>query len=337
MITKRADFTQGPNQVSTTDVAAGEVAADLSTPLTSPDSPLASTLYPPEGPAPEGTNPATAQQMAREAAVRGESAPGVEAEEVVWEARYSLKNFIGRLTLWTLASLGWLGLLGWMWSTDRYHGGTAFSVNVLGIILGIAWMVLLFRMFRARQCHFYQLTTRRLFVSSGLFSRRRDQMELIGIKDVFERQTLVERWLSVGTVVVVSPKSELPTFYLAGVNDPKRVLMAWCPRLLSFRRGARRKSVFERILDRCSPEGHFKNLPESAIHPPGPVSLAPRETCASWIGMGCSAGNLGSSDQSQLPPNENSPGVAGLAKMGRCPMARGSRKSTRYGSFTRSG
>jgi hypothetical protein len=57
-----------------------------------------------------------------------------------------------------------------------------------------------------------------------MFRRRRDQMELIGIKDVFERQSLAQRWLGVGTVVVVSPKSELPQFYLTGVCEPKRVM-----------------------------------------------------------------------------------------------------------------
>jgi hypothetical protein len=162
--------------------------------------------------------------MAQDAAVKGESAPGVEGEQVVWEARYSMKNFIGRLTLWTLATLGLLWLVSWMWTHGHLQGAGAIAMAALGIGMGIAWLALLIRILQARYSHFYQLTTRRLFVTTGLFRRRRDQMELIGIKDVFERQTLAQRWLGVGTVVVVAPKAELPTFYLTGVNDPKRVM-----------------------------------------------------------------------------------------------------------------
>jgi hypothetical protein len=210
--------------MSTTDVETVPAAHDWLRPRSAPEGPVANPLYPPQGPAPDGTNPEVAQQMAQETALKGENATGVQGEQVVWEARYSMKNFLGRLTVWGLATLGCLWLLGWTWSTGRLHGGVAFTVAGLGIALGIAWILLLFRILQARVSHFYQLTTRRLFVTTGLFHRRRDQMELIGVKDVFERQNLVERWLGVGTVVVVSPKAELPTFYLTGVSDPKRVM-----------------------------------------------------------------------------------------------------------------
>ena len=56
--------------------------------------------------------------------------------------------------------------------------------------------------------------------------RRRDQMELLRVKDVFTRQSLTERWLMLGTVVIVPDDRDLPTFYLAGVRDPKQVMDA---------------------------------------------------------------------------------------------------------------
>jgi hypothetical protein len=219
------------NQISTAD--AGVVrgtpdwlrprAASAGPPTASADTP-ANPLYPPQGPAPDGTDPAIAQQMAQETALEGERATGVQGEQVVWEARYSMRNFIGRLSLCALASLGLLCLLDWTWTHGHLHGGGAVAMAALGIVMGIVWLALLGRIIQARLSHFYQLTTRRLFVTTGLFRRRRDQMELIGIKDVFERQTLAQRWLGVGTVVVVSPNAELPTFYLTGVNDPKPVM-----------------------------------------------------------------------------------------------------------------
>jgi hypothetical protein len=224
MTDKAAHLIPNPNQTSMSDVrdvpAAPGTSATESSTHTAPTHPL----YPPQGPAPEGINPAIAQEMAQEAARQGDRAPGVVGEQVVWEARYSLKKFLGRLIVWTIMTVAWLGLLFGVWSKNEFHGAGAVTVDALGVAVALAWIFLLFRMFQARQSHFYRLTTRRLFLSSGLFHRRRDQMELIGIKDVFERQTLGERWLSVGTVVVVAPKAELPTFYLTGVNDPKRVM-----------------------------------------------------------------------------------------------------------------
>ena len=85
-------------------------------------------------------------------------------------------------------------------------------------------MTLLYRMAQARYGHYYRLTNRRLFVSTGLMRRRRDQMELLRVKDVYTRQTLVERWMSLGTVIVVSSEKELPIFYITGVSDPKQVM-----------------------------------------------------------------------------------------------------------------
>jgi len=47
---------------------------------------------------------------------------------------------------------------------------------------------------------------------------------LLRINDVYTKQTLIGRWLSVGTVVVVSSEAQLPMVYLAGVDDPKSVM-----------------------------------------------------------------------------------------------------------------
>ena len=51
-----------------------------------------------------------------------------------------------------------------------------------GFILG-------FKFLRARRNHHYRLTTRRLFLTTGLFQRRVDQVELVRVKDLFVRRT----------------------------------------------------------------------------------------------------------------------------------------------------
>jgi hypothetical protein len=185
-------------------------------------------LYPPEGPDPKGTRPDAVAELEHQtpAPANAEAGLGIEGEEVVWEARYAMKNFIGRLTFRALSTLGWVGLAVYTWGYG--HTNLAVLTTLLGAVLALLWLIVGYRILLARCGHYYRLTTRRLFVSTGLLRRRRDQLELLRVKDVFTRQTLFERWLSLGTVVVVADDKELPTFYLTGVNDPRRVMdLVW--------------------------------------------------------------------------------------------------------------
>ncbi len=143
-------------------------------------------------------------------------------EEVVWEARYSMKNFLGRLAVRSLLTVAWIALAVYTWGYG--HEAIATVTIVAGLVVLGAWLQLLYRIIQARFSHYYRLTNKRLFVSTGLLRRRRDQMELLHVKDVFTKQALVQRWLSIGTVVVVSKDAALETCYLPGVDDPKRVM-----------------------------------------------------------------------------------------------------------------
>jgi hypothetical protein len=184
--------------------------------------PAAETLYPPEGPAPEGLKPGEAVEMAQGADAPAATGVGIEGEEVVWEARYSMKNFLARIALRVVLTAAWLILAFETWVNGR--SDFEYMTGILGLALLLFWLILAVRMVQARFGHFYRLTNRRLFVSTGLARRRRDQMELLRVKDVYTRQNLLDRWLSIGTVVVVSQEKELPIFYIAGVNDPQEVM-----------------------------------------------------------------------------------------------------------------
>ena len=142
---------------------------------------------------------------------------------VVWEARYSMRNFLGRLITRTALSIAWVVLAFYTWSAG--HSNLAPATWTALAIVVILWVVLAYQMLQARLSHYYRLTNRRLFVSTGIIHRRRDMMELLRVKDVFtHQQSLMERWLSLGTVVVVPGEKELPTFFVAGVADPKEVM-----------------------------------------------------------------------------------------------------------------
>ena len=71
--------------------------------------------------------------------------------------------------------------------------------------------------------HYYRLTSRRLFLTTGIFHRRVDQVELVRVKDLFVRQTLVGSWLDVGSVILISSEQTLPKAVLLGIEEPQRV------------------------------------------------------------------------------------------------------------------
>jgi len=222
MVDRETGSTLGTNQITTTDLASTPNTPGLAGTPPVANTPGAESLYPPQGPDPKGTTLAFEQEMAQEATAEGPAAPGTESEEVVWEARYSMKNFVGRLAGRSLLTIALIGLAIYAWS-DPHPTLRVFTI-MLAVVLGFFWIALLFRILQARYCHYYRLTNRRLFVSTGLLRRRSDQMELLHVKDMFTRERLLERWLSLGTVVVVPREPGLPTFYLAGVDSPGKVM-----------------------------------------------------------------------------------------------------------------
>jgi membrane protein YdbS with pleckstrin-like domain len=152
--------------------------------------------------------------------------PGVEGEETVWEGHYSGRNFIGRMIFGGVLAAVWLVLLinGWRTTPGNEGGGWSFWLIVATLIVLGYWANLGYRYLRAHRGHHYRLTTRRLFVTTGFFNRRVDQLELIRIKDVYIQQTMIGDWLGLGNVVVISSEETLPKAYLLGIDDPRRVM-----------------------------------------------------------------------------------------------------------------
>ena len=180
-------------------------------------------LYPGQIPEPRGTDPAEALRIKDKQNTDPTTGEGVEGEVDVWQSRYSQRNFIGRIAFRTFLTLAWVVLAVYVWGMNHSYWNVVTWVGLA--IVSLLWLTLGYRMIQAHYSHFYRLTNRRLFVSTGIVNRRRDMMELLRVKDVFTRQqSLLERWLTLGTVVVVPNEKDLPTFYVSGVDDPKQVM-----------------------------------------------------------------------------------------------------------------
>ena len=215
----------GPEMsISTADVAP-TTAVEPAPPAAPPAGATPTLPYAPEGP--RGADAVAPAPAANRQSQPDKADPAVDEEQTIWEGRYSFKNFFIRLTTMTVLTVAWIVL--WFWShdgTDR--GGWSTLAVIAGILLGLVWLGLIRRIVMARFGHKYRLTDRRVFVGTGVFTRRRDQMELIKAKDVFTNQTFSQRFLGVGTVVVVSSEAHFPIMYLTGVNEPKAVMdLVW--------------------------------------------------------------------------------------------------------------
>ncbi len=146
----------------------------------------------------------------------------VNNEEVLWEGRYSIRNFLGRGLIVGLLAFGWVALATDAWAFG--HSNLVFWTYLLGVILVIYLALAGLRVLRAVRGHFYRLTDKRLFVTTGLFRRRVDQVELVRVKDVYLKQSMISSWLGLGNVVVISSEETLPQAILLGIEEPMKVM-----------------------------------------------------------------------------------------------------------------
>jgi membrane protein YdbS with pleckstrin-like domain len=148
--------------------------------------------------------------------------PGLEGEQTVWEDHYSFKNFLGRIFLGGVLTVAWL-VLAILFSEAGYRNGTLWTI-LLGVGVLVFWVNLAYKYLRAYRGHHYRLTTRRLFITTGFFRRRVDQLELLRIKDVYVQQSMIGDWLGIGNVVVISSEATLPKALLLGIEEPRRIM-----------------------------------------------------------------------------------------------------------------
>ncbi len=96
----------------------------------------------------------------------------------------------------------------------------ALGVLLLVIIIGLFILIKVWIRIKSVS---YKLTTQRLFITRGLVSKKRDQMELYRVKDVSLEQSFLERLLHVGTVKVFSNDDTTPIMLLSHISNPDQV------------------------------------------------------------------------------------------------------------------
>jgi hypothetical protein len=147
---------------------------------------------------------------------------GNETEHALWEGRTSPGVFLVRFLLGAAITIAWVGLAIATWGFG--YGSLVIPAYILGVALLLFWVFTGIRFFRATYSHYYQLTDKRLLITTGYLRRRIDQVELLRVKDVFVQQNILGSWLGLGHVVVISSEQTLPRATLFGIAGPREVM-----------------------------------------------------------------------------------------------------------------
>jgi membrane protein YdbS with pleckstrin-like domain len=128
------------------------------------------------------------------------------AEEELWRGRPSQILNLKLYAIWALILLGVLFAVAVR--VDLWPVPVVLSFIAL---LQIAW-----RNLRLRSIE-YVVTTQRVRVVSGLFSKDIQEIELFRVKDTMVRQGFVQRLFGLGTITVLSGDARNPTLVLQGL------------------------------------------------------------------------------------------------------------------------
>jgi membrane protein YdbS with pleckstrin-like domain len=73
---------------------------------------------------------------------------------------------------------------------------------------------------RNRSMH-YRVTTQRIIIESGLFSKSLEEIDMRSVDDIEFRQSFLERIFGIGEIAVVSTDKVAPRRTLHGIRDPR--------------------------------------------------------------------------------------------------------------------
>lgn len=151
---------------------------------------------------------AASQRVEQDPTHFGGAAP---PEEQLWSGRYSPQAMFGALLgAAAISALVFLGVLIW-WRTVA--GITTLIVGLLLLWAAFA-LTLLYRRANVN----YRLTRYRLFHEHGILGRVTNRMETIDIDDVTVEQSLLNRMMNVGTIIVRSSDRTEPVLRLRGIE-----------------------------------------------------------------------------------------------------------------------
>ena len=159
--------------------------------------------------------------------------PPDDVEEVYYEGSPMVRGAIGRDLLWSLIGCALIALvvvkivLGWnptWWP---------WWVSVLVVLVGVGLFFIPVLMSKSIR---YRVTNYRIDYERGILSKNIDTMELWHVEDLSFHQSLIDRILGVGNVIVLSHDETMPKLVLASVPNPRHLYEQLKQRVIAVKR-----------------------------------------------------------------------------------------------------
>lgn len=160
--------------------------------------------------------PQTAVEKFKSAKTAPRTGNGNDVEVPLWKGGFSWKAMIGYWLLAALASVA--GIVIAIVASSVPAVGFAVGAIVLALWGGLV----LFYLYERLSIE-YELTNQRLIHRYGILTRVTNRIEVIDIDDIKFTQGLVDRFLGVGTIQILSTDVSDPKLTLRGIDDVKNV------------------------------------------------------------------------------------------------------------------
>lgn len=166
-------------------------------------------------------------------------------EEVLWQGTPSLKALVTRIlgtvlfavvvtvVVWAayprvLAFMGSAGKeigakVGAKLDVDSHRDDARLLailivVGVVGVrVMGLGWQIAVLKSQR------YRITSQRIVIESGVFSRRIEEIDMRTVEDLEFRQSFLDRVLGIGQIAVISSDRSAGRFVLVGLDRPREL------------------------------------------------------------------------------------------------------------------
>jgi|UniRef100_UPI003784BE02 uncharacterized membrane protein YdbT with pleckstrin-like domain len=97
-----------------------------------------------------------------------------------------------------------------------FTGGLAYAALIIPLLMWlIRWWV--------TKCTYYELTTQRLRISTGILNKRVDELELYRVKDYSIEQPLMLRLVGLGNLSMVTSDATSPTVSMRAIPGAEQV------------------------------------------------------------------------------------------------------------------
>ena len=143
-------------------------------------------------------------------------------DDVIWSGRFDSRSMVDTWAVLGIATVAILVLTIFLYMNVESLQSSELWIGLIVILL-IMWGGPYLSMLLKQWSLKYELTEDRLVTWRGILSRRRDQIDVIKIDDMTCKQSLLQRFMGVGTIEIISSDATDPKILVQGIKDVHRV------------------------------------------------------------------------------------------------------------------